>query len=295
MTPPLLIALPGNETLTQSLAGLLGAEIGHIELRAFPDGETYLRFTTDLLERRIALVCTLDRPDAKMLRLLFAAAAAKDLGATQVGLVSPYLAYMRQDRRFKPGEAVTSREVARLLSEAFDWLVTVDPHLHRYGSLAEIYRVPTRVAHAAPLISEWIKANVPQALVIGPDSESEQWVSDVANAAGAPFTVLEKVRHGDRDVEITMRDLDQLGARTPVFVDDIISSGRTMAEAARLVVGRTTQRPICIAMHGLFADHSDQLLAASARLVTSNTVVHPSNALDVAPLLAPNVRELMQA
>lgn len=295
MTPPLLIALPGNETLTQSLAGLLGAEIGHIELRAFPDGETYLRFTTSVLDRRIALVCTLDHPDTKMLQLLFAAAAAKDLGAKQVGLVAPYLAYMRQDRRFKPGEAVTSREVARLLSEAFDWLVTVDPHLHRYGSLAEIYRIPTRVAHAAPLISQWIKANAPQALVIGPDSESEQWVSAVATAAGAPFTVLEKVRHGDRDVEVTMRDLDRLGARTPVFVDDIISSGRTMAEALRLMAGRTTQHPVCIAMHGLFADHSDRLLAASARLVTSNTVVHPSNALDVAPLLAPNVRELMQA
>ena len=108
----------------------------------------------------------------------------------QVGLVAPYLAYMRQDRRFKPGEAVTSREVAQLLSGAFDWLVTVDPHLHRYTSLAEIYRIPTHVTHAAPLISQWIKANVPRALVIGPDSESEQWVSAVASEAGAPFTVL---------------------------------------------------------------------------------------------------------
>jgi ribose-phosphate pyrophosphokinase len=292
----MVVAMPGNEAMAQSIARILGADVGPLELRAFPDGETYLRFASELADRRIALVCTLDHADARILQLLFAASAARDLGARQVGLVAPYLAYMRQDHRFKPGEAVTSREVARLLSGAFDWLVTVDPHLHRYTSLAEIYRIPTRVAHAAPLVSQWIKANVQQALVIGPDSESEQWVSAVANEAGAPFTVLEKVRNGDRDVEITLRDLGQLGERTPVFVDDIISSGRTMAEAVRLVAARTSQRPVCIAVHGLFADNSDRLLAAAgARVVTSNTVTHPSNALDVAPLLAAGVGELAQA
>jgi ribose-phosphate pyrophosphokinase len=296
MTAALLIAMPGNEAMAQSIAGLLGAELGQLELRAFPDGESYLRFATELADRRIALVCTLDRPDAKMLQLLFAAAAARELGAAQVGLVAPYLAYMRQDGRFKPGEAVTSREVARLLSDAFDWLVTIDPHLHRYTSLAEIYRIPTRVTHAAPLVSQWIKANVPQALVVGPDSESEQWVSAVANEAGVPFTVLQKIRNGDRDVKITLRDLAQLGERTPVFVDDIISSGRTMAEAARLVAAHTSRHPVCIAVHGLFADNSDRLLMASgARVVTSNTVVHPSNAIDVAPLLAASVGELAPA
>jgi ribose-phosphate pyrophosphokinase len=296
MTAPLLIAMPGNEAMTRSIAALLGADVGQLELRAFPDGESYLRFATDLADRRVALVCTLDRPDTKLLQLMFAAAAARDLGARQVGLVAPYLAYMRQDRRFKPGEAVTSREVARLLSGAFDWLVTIDPHLHRYASLAAIYRIPTRVAHAAPLISQWIKANVPQALVIGPDGESEQWVSAVAGEAGVPFTVLQKIRHGDRDVEITLRDPTELGARTPVFVDDIISSGRTMIEAVRLVGAHTAKPPVCIAVHGLFADRSDRLLAElGARLVTSNTVDHASNALDVAPLLAAGIRELAPA
>ena len=295
MTAPLIFALPGNEAMAKSIANILSADTGQLELRAFPDGESYLRFVTEPARRDIALVCTLDHPDAKMLQLLFAAAAARDLGAERVGLIAPYLAYMRQDRRFKPGEAVTSREVAHLLSEAFDWLVTVDPHLHRYSSLAEIYRIPTRIAHAAPLISQWIRANVPQALVIGPDAESEQWVSAVASEAGIPFTVLQKVRHGDRDVEITLPDLGPLGDRTPVLVDDIISSGHTMAEAVRLVATHTAKRPVCIAVHGLFADNSDRTLAAAgARVVTSNSVAHASNAIDVAPLLASGVSELAQ-
>jgi ribose-phosphate pyrophosphokinase len=145
MTAPLIVAMPGNETMTRTLAQALRADVGKIELHIFPDRETYLRFVSHLSGRALVIVCTLDRPNDKILPLLFAAAAARELGATAVGLVSPYLAYMRQDRRFKPGEAVTSREVARLLSDAFDWLVTVDPHLHRYGSLVEIYRIPTRV------------------------------------------------------------------------------------------------------------------------------------------------------
>jgi len=201
---------------------------------------------------------------------------------------------MRQDRRFNPGEAVTSRQIAKLLSDAFDWLATVDPHLHRYSSLSEIYRIPTEVVHAAPLISEWIRANVQVPLIIGPDGESEQWVSAVAKEAGAPYTVLQKIRHGDRDVEISVRDASNIGDRTPVFVDDIISSGRTMAEAVRLIAAKATRSPVCVAVHGIFADNSDLLLTkAGTRVVTSNSVPHATNAIDVGPLLVPAIRELM--
>ena len=292
MTAPLLVAMPGNEAMTLALARTLHAEVGRLELRAFPDGETYLRFVTDVTGRTIVLVCTLDRPNDKMLPLIFAAATARELGASRIGLVAPYLAYMRQDRRFKPGEAVTSRQVAWLLSSAFDWLVTVDPHLHRYGSLAEIYRVPTQVVHAAPLISRWIRANVVDALIIGPDSESEQWVSAVAKDAGAPFTVLHKVRRGDREVEISIRNMQAVDRRTPVLVDDIVSSGRTMMQAVRLMTARTQTRPVCIVVHGLFADNSDQLLAhAGARVVTSNTVPHTTNEIDVQAPLADAIRK----
>jgi len=293
MTAPVLVGMPGNDAMTLALARALDAARGQLELRAFPDGETYLRFLTDLAGRTIIVVCTLDRPNEKMLPLIFAAATARELGAARIGLVAPYLAYMRQDRRFKPGEAVTSRQVAQLLSDAFDWLVTVDPHLHRYGSLGELYRIPARVVRAAPLISAWVREHVANPLIIGPDSESEQWVSAVAKDAGAPFTVLEKVRHGDRDVEISVRNMHALAGRTPVLVDDIISSGRTMLEAVRLMAAHEGPRPVCIAVHGLFADASDRLLTdAGARVVTSNTVPHATNVIDVHPSIADAVRAL---
>jgi ribose-phosphate pyrophosphokinase len=287
MSVPLLFAMPGNETMAQALASRTGAELGNLEMRRFPDAETYLRYVSDPKGREIALVCTLNRPDEKLIAVLFAAATARGVGATRIGLIAPYLAYMRQDRRFNEGEAVTSRYVARLLSEAFDWLVTVDPHLHRYSSLADIYTIPTFVVHAAPLISEWIKTRVTNAIIIGPDSESEQWVSVVAEEAGVPFTVLEKTRHGDRNVEIRAKHPTRIVGKTLVFVDDIISSGRTMLEALWQIPESTGDRPICMAVHGLFADNSDRLLTgAGATLVTSNTVPHATNGLDVSRLLA---------
>ena len=296
MTAPLLMAMPGNEKLATELAAKLGYDLGHVEMRQFPDGETYLRFVTNPEGREVAIICTLDHPNDKLLSLLFVSATARELKALKVGLVSPYLAYMRQDRRFKPGEAVTSRQVAHLLSAAFDWLVTVDPHLHRYSSLAEIYAIPTRVIHAAPMISGWIRMNVADPLIIGPDSESEQWVAAVAKDAGAPYCVLQKIRHGDRNVEIKLKNLSQWEGRTPVIVDDIISSGRTMLEAIRLLTSHGWASTVCVAVHGLFADQADILLArAGARVVTSNSVPHATTSIDLTALLAGAIGQIAPA
>lgn len=288
MTAPLLIPLPGNERLADGLAKALGADLGRVSIRRFPDGETYLRYEAAVAERSVILICTLDRPDDKFLPLVFAAAAARDLGAAQVGLICPYLAYMRQDRRFQPGEAVTSSYFAKLLSGQIDWLVTVDPHLHRRGSLAEIYSIPTQVMHAAPLISDWIRREVKMPLLIGPDSESEQWVAAVARDAGALHVVLQKVRHGDRDVEVSVPEVIRWRDHTPVLVDDILSTGRTMIETIGHLKRQGMRPPVCVAVHGIFTgDAFGALMAAGAeRVVTTNTVAHPTNAIDVTRLVA---------
>lgn len=291
-----VFALPGNETLAAALAAPLDAAVGELATRRFPDGETYVRFITPVSGRRVVLACSLHHPDDKALPLLFAAATARELGATAVGLVAPYLGYMRQDKRFNDGEAVTSALFARLLSHHIDWLVTVDPHLHRWNSLAEIYSVPGTAIPAAPLLAEWIRDNVEQPVLIGPDAESEQWVSAVARIAGAPHVILEKVRRGDREVSVSIPDAGALRGRTPVLVDDIISTGRTMVAAVRHVVAQGLKPPVCIGVHAVFAGDADAaLLAAGAgRVVTTNTIPHPSNGINVHPVVAGIVASLRQ-
>ena len=101
---PVILALPGNEAIAEQLAERLTLKLGRTELRRFPDGESYVRIDSAVKGRNVILICTLDRPDEKFLPLTFLSATARDRGATRVGLVCPYLAYMRQDRRFRDGE-----------------------------------------------------------------------------------------------------------------------------------------------------------------------------------------------
>lgn len=282
-----ILPMPGNEVFAAALAAAGGWPLGRLEVRRFPDGETYVRILSDVRDRTVDVVCTLAQPDETFLPLVFTADAARDIGATRVNLVAPYLAYMRQDRRFKPGEAVTSRSFARLISSTFDRLTTVDPHLHRYEALSDVYGIESQVLHAATALSDWIAAEVRDPLIIGPDEESEQWVSTVAERIGAPHVVLSKIRHGDRDVEVAVPDLARFRNRRPVLIDDIASSGRTLIEAARQLRAQGLARPVCAVVHGIFAgDAYEQLSAVTDRIVSTDSVPHASNAIALAPLVA---------
>lgn len=292
---PAVFALPGNEALAGALACELDAERGALEVRRFPDGETYLRYDTPPAGRRVILACSLHHPDEQALPLLYAAATARELGAAAVGLVTPYLGYMRQDKRFRDGEALTSALFAKLLSPHIDWLVTVDPHLHRWTSLSQIYSVPSTVVPAAPLLAAWIVANADNPVLIGPDSESGQWVAAVARIAGAPHVVLEKNRRGDRDVSVSIPDAAALRGRTPVLVDDIISTGRTMIAAARHLREQGLPPPVCLGVHAVFSGDAHETMAGAgfSRIVSTNTIPHPSNGITVDTVLAVAVRHFL--
>jgi ribose-phosphate pyrophosphokinase len=291
---PVLFALPDNEALADVLSRDLEIERGEVVLRRFPDGETYVRFQEKVAGKEIILLCTLHAPDRKILPLYFLAETARELGAIRIGLIAPYLAYMRQDRRFQEGEGITSRYFSKLISNSFDWLITVDPHLHRYHSLNEIYSIPTKIVQIAPVVSHWIRKEVKDPLLIGPDSESEQWVSKVAQGAHAPYVILNKVRRGDRKVEVSIPNVELWRKHTPVLVDDIISTGHTMMETIHTLKKMNLPAPVCIGIHAVFSDRDFKALLQSGavRVVTSNTIPHKSNALDISDLLAQAVRDL---
>lgn len=287
-------AMPGNVAFARPLARAVGQVCDTLQVHRFPDGESLVRIDPVPVTPEAIIVCTLDQPDCKVVPLLMAAATLRELGAKRVGLVAPYLAYMRQDKRFHPGEAVSARIFGKLIGDAFDWLVTVDPHLHRIHNLSDVYPLEARVVHAAPRIAAWIAANVERPLIIGPDGESVQWVSDVAHQLGAPFVVSTKERYGDRDVRIQLPGVAQWKSHTPVLVDDIISSGRTMVENLKALRGQMAADPVCVGVHGIFAqDALDKLHAAGAgRIVTCNTVAGSHAQIDITDEIAAAIREL---
>ena len=283
----LLFALPGNERLAGKVAKGAGWQLGQSESRRFPDGESYLRVDSDVAGAQTAILCTLARPDGRFLRLVFLARLLRELGARRVTLVAPYLAYLRQDARFRPGEAITSADFAALLGREVDALITVAPHLHRYRTLGEIYSIPASALNPAAVLADWIGANLESPLLIGPDGESAQWTAEVARTAGAPYAILEKRRSGDREVALTAPALGRWRGRRPVIVDDIVSSGATLLAAARLLGGQGFAAPVCLAVHALLGRAAEARLAdAGCTLVSTDTVPHVSNRISVAALLA---------
>lgn len=296
MNTPILFCLDNHQALHSALLARTDWQRGECMVRHFPDEETYLRILSDCQDRDVMILCSLHHPDRLILPLLFCARTLRELGARSVGLIAPYLAYMRQDQAFQPGEAVGSRIFAELLSAHVDWLITVDPHLHRYNSLGEIYSIRHRVIAAAPLLADWIQQHVKNPLLIGPDAESEQWAAEVARNIRAPYAVLKKIRHSDRQVEIADTRLPGGQGYTAVIVDDIISTGGTLLEAIERLTEAGFAKPVCVAVHGLFAEAADTRLRDKgiSQLVTSNSVAHASNAIDLSGVLAQAAMELLQ-
>lgn len=278
----------GHNALTETLVKKSQAGLAEIIVRRFPDGESYVRILTEVKNKELVLVCNLHQPDDKLMSLYFLAKTARSLGVGKITAIIPYLPYMRQDKVFNPGEGLSSTYFAAFVSGIADELITIDPHLHRRSSLSEIYTIPCIVKHAANQVAEWIKQNVPKAVIIGPDSESEQWVSDVAKKAGAKYTVLQKIRRGDKDVEVSIPNSADLKDHTPVLVDDIISTGRTMIETVKHLLALKMKAPVCIGVHAVFAGNAfDEILnAGAARVITCNTIPHPSNQINISELLS---------
>lgn len=283
----IIFALPGNESITNNIAHELHLPVGEMILRSFPDEETYVRVLSNVSSKNVILVSTLYQPDSKLLPLYFLAKLLKDLGAARITLVSPYLSYMRQDKRFHDGEAITSEYFAALVSSFVDELITVDPHLHRRNSMAEIYTIPCKVLHAAPLISSWIKNNIEMPLLVGPDSESEQWVAETAAKMNTPYIVLNKERISDNEVKIAVPKVDQFKNHTPVLVDDIISTAKTMITTTKHLMDAGLKAVTCIGVHGLFAGdaYEDLLKTGAGQIITCNTIPHISNKIDVSDLI----------
>ncbi|MBT9489558.1 MAG: ribose-phosphate diphosphokinase [Rubrivivax sp.] len=288
----LLLHFDDEAVLAAELARALGWPLAAVRCHAFPDGEWKLTLPATL-PPRVAVLRGLHQPNAKLAALMILAPAARELGALDLALVAPYLAYMRQDMAFQPGEAVSQRHIGRALAGWFDTVLTVDPHLHRVATMDEV--VPGRrglAVSAAALIGAHVAAQVPGALLLGPDEEAGQWARVAARAGGLQADVCHKVRHGDRDVHVALPAGLAVQGRPVVLVDDVASTGRTLVEAARAVLAAGAATVDVAVTHALFVgDALAQVHAAGVRHVWStNCVPHPSNVICVAPLLAQALR-----
>jgi ribose-phosphate pyrophosphokinase len=286
---------PESEHAALRLAESLGSPYRSVSVRRFPDGESLVRVDPPAVEA--VLYRSLDRPNDKLVEILLAAAALRDQGCRRLVLVAPYMAYMRQDKAFRSGEAVSQRVVGGWLAAAFDAIVTVNPHLHRTPSIAQVFPGAAALAlEAMPLFADLLRNDraFADAVVVGPDTESETIVRRLAEPLGLEWLVARKERAGDREVRMTTDGSERLAGRTVLLTDDVVSTGTTLAEAAALARNAGAARVEALVVHALLAQAGEHDLQAAgiARLRSSDSIPHPSNAVGLAPLLAPALRDL---
>ncbi len=266
------------------MADAAGVDCACVTLHRFPDGESLVR-VPDRLPSRVVVYRSMDRPNDKLVELMLCAAACRDHGAVELSLAAPYLCYMRQDIAFRSGEAVSQRVVGRWLGTLFDRVITVDPHLHRVDELQQALPGVTAIALSASTeVARFLGGLGERLLLVGPDQESAQWVEPIAEKTGMPWVVATKRRSGDREVRVDLpAGLDCRETRV-VLVDDVVSTGHTLAAAARGVVAGGASQVSCVITHPVFCGGALELLreAGVAEVWSTDSIEHESNVVSLA-------------
>jgi len=291
----MIITSCGNSiNLAKSLAKKLHVKYVPLDVGEFPDGDMYMRFKAKSFKgKKLVIVQSFQpHPDMSLFDVIWAAETAKDLGARKVILVAPYLAFMRQDKRFNAGEAISSKIMSKLLNKSIDKIITIDPHLHRYKSLKDIFTISAVKLTANDLIGDFVKRKIKNPVIIGPDWESYQWADKIAKQVGAESTCLAKTRFSSRRVTSKITRNVEIKEKNVVIIDDIISTGHTIIEAAKKAHKKGAKSVTAIGVHGLFVEGMDKLKKHVDYIYTTNTIVHKTNKIDVLPLLLKELKSL---
>ena len=275
-------SLPSCVSDANRLASRLGLSLQEIALHRFPDGE--MRVTVGRAASTTIIYASLDQPNDKLVAILFAAEALRRGGTRRLVLLAPYLCYMRQDAAFHEGEAISQKAVGRLLAATVDRVITVDAHLHRTTDIRAVFPgIEAENLSAMPAIANALRITGidPATIVVGPDAESRPWVSDLAGRLGLAHAVAQKIRRGDRAVEIGFAEPASVAGRPVLLVDDIVSSGGTLIACAKALSAAGAKAIDAVITHALFPPEMAIEFADSGirSIRSTSSVPHPTNAI----------------
>lgn len=276
-----VVAGTASKDLAQKAADLLKAKLVEPEAKTFPDGERYVRIAPKI--EGTALVVQSTWPDANLVELMFLLDAARSAGAKRVLAAVPYFAYARQDRRFQDGEALSAKVIAQAIGRLCDGVVTVDPHKEL---LVDFFGVPARHESAVPQLAEEFR-RLDVDTVLAPDKGAMVRATKAAEILGCQVDHLEKTRLSSTEVVIKAKSLDVRGQRVAIL-DDMISTGGTMATAIRELKRQGAGFVAAACTHGLFvSDAASKLKAAGAdEILATDTLPNPFAKVTAAPALA---------
>jgi len=272
-----------------ALAERISRELGNAPFgipftKRFPDGELYLR-VGGRLEGDDVVVVQSTRTDQDLIELLLLEDAVREAGARRIFVVVPYFAYARQDRRFFPGEPVSARALCRHVELGADAVVTVD--LHSSQTLTHFSK-PAFEASGIPALGRLLKER-PVDLLVSPDKGGVERAKRMAQLLDRPWFALEKKRIDSDRVELNLpsQSAPALAGKQVVLLDDVITTGGTIVEAARLLKKNGVAAVTAACTHGLFLrDAFERIKAVTDEVLSTDTLLNPAEKGSVAPDVA---------
>jgi ribose-phosphate pyrophosphokinase len=294
---PVVLAGAAHEHLAASVAEALDVRVGAYAVQRFPDGEMYVAVGPEIEGRDVVIVQpTGGATGEHLLELRLLADACRHARARSVTAVVPYMAYARQDHRTSPRQSLGMRVVADLFAAEFARLVVVDMHA---SALETAFAVPLVHLSAAPLLAEAMRSTVRRSVVVAPDLGAVKLAKTYASALNLPLAIVHKTRMSPTEV-VAERVIGDVRGFEPLIVDDMISTGGTIATAADALLAQGCAPNVrAVATHGVLVQGAAERMLAHgvSELVISDTLPAPqlpaairARIVGVAPLLAQALR-----
>ncbi|ADG13580.1 ribose-phosphate pyrophosphokinase [Methanocaldococcus infernus ME] len=286
-----MIIVPGSKSqeLAYKVSKALDVEMARVEFKRFPDNEIYVRILSEVNEDEAVIVSTQREQNDAIVEAILLADALKECGVKEITLVAPYLAYARQDKLFNPGEAISIRALAKIYSNIFDRVITINPHEEH---IKEFFTIPFISGDAVPKLAEYVKDKLNDPIVLGPDQGALRFAKVAAEVLGTEYDYLEKTRISPTEIKIAPKSLD-VKDRDVLIVDDIISTGGTVATAAKMLKEQGANEIIAACVHPvLIGDALNKLYFSGIKeVVGTNTFSSEVSRVDVSEVIAKLIKE----
>ena len=269
-----------HQRLGVALAQETGAEFCGVINKRFPDGERYVRVLRNVAGHDVTVVQN-TFPDESIVELLLILEALSESGAKSITTIIPYMGYARQERTFQRGEAISARAIARPVGALSDRVFTVSVHT---DEVLSFFGCPTQDIDGLQEAVRYLKGFKP-GLVVAPDEGAREWCARAAKELKAPLHVMSKIRVDDRTVETDSGKVKVKGL-TVVILDDIISTGGTIASAARLLKNAGAGQVLAACTHGLFIEDAANRLRVCDDILSSDTLEGVYTRYSIAPAIA---------
>ena len=264
MNSPKIFAGSSNPTLAKLVSQKSRISLGDIELGSFSDGEIDVWVKNDVNNSDVFILQSNSTSvNNHIVELALIADALKRSGAHKITAVVPYFGYSRKEKQSRPGEPISAKVVADLItSSGINKIICLDLHA---DAIVGFFNVPVIYLSALETLSHRIKKEkLSSPVVVAPDVGGVKRARNFATYLNAPLAVIEKHRQMDkRDTIEVLSITGELMGDTAIIVDDIISTGGTIIESAQTLKKKGVKKIIVCAIHGVFAGNAVKNLKES--------------------------------